>query len=81
MVEVAPLDEEEEVPRQLTLRHQMILAIVRGRFPEGVPDGVGIADLTRLVEQEWPAERQRQGVVWPAPKRDAIKRALDRAAT
>jgi hypothetical protein len=54
---------------------------VRGRFPEGVPDGVGIADLTRLVEQEWPAERQRQGVVWPAPKRDAIKRALDRAAT
>ena len=70
----------EQQPPILTLRHQMILAIIRRRYPRGIPDGIGSADLERLVESKWPAECQRRGVNYPAPKRDAIKRALDRAA-
>jgi hypothetical protein len=32
-----------------------------------------------LVAQKWSAECRRHGVDYPAPKRDAIKRALDRS--
>ena len=61
------------------LRHRMILAVVQRRYPKGIPPGVGIADLERLVAQKWSAECRRHGVDYPAPKRDAIKRALDRS--
>jgi hypothetical protein len=69
----------EEPSPALTLRHRMILTIVHRRYPKGIPLGVGIADLERLVEQKWSAECRRYDVNYPAPKRDAIKRALDRA--
>jgi len=69
----------EEPPPQLTLRHRMILAIVQRRYPKGMPQGIGIAHLERLIEKEWPAECKRRGVSYPAPKRDAVKRALNRA--
>jgi hypothetical protein len=83
-VQMAKIEWPDEFVKQqapiLTLRHQMILAIIRRRYRNAIPDGIGIADLERLVESKWLAECKRRGVNYPAPKRDAIKRALDRAA-
>ena len=79
-IQTATIEWPEEPPPQLTLRHRMILAIVQRRYPKGIPPGVGIADLERLVAQKWPAECRRHSVNYPPPKRDAVKRALDRSA-
>ena len=54
-IQTAIVERPEEPPPQLTLRHRMILAIVQSRYPKGIPPGVGIADLERLVAQKWSA--------------------------
>jgi hypothetical protein len=73
-----PLPEPEPAKLVLTLRHQMILAIIRRHHPKRIPEGIGYADLTRLVEHEWPEQCRRKKVNFTAPKRDAVKRALGR---
>ena len=50
-IQTAIVERPEEPPPQLTLRHRMILAVVQRRYPKGIPPGVGIADLERLVAQ------------------------------
>jgi hypothetical protein len=71
------LPDEEKPARVPTLKQQMVIAIVRGRHSHGVPEGVSIADLTRIVETRWEAECKRRKIEpSPAPKRDAVARAL-----
>jgi hypothetical protein len=47
-------------PSQPTQRQQVVLAIVKRRYPKGIPASIQIAALHRLVEQEWEAECARQ---------------------
>ena len=79
-IQMVKVEWPEEPSPPLTLRHRMILAIIQRRYRNRIPPGVGIADLERLVEQKWAEECRRHRVNYPAPKRDAVKRALDRAA-
>jgi hypothetical protein len=77
--------DEPEPERQPTLREQMILAIVRRRYPRDIPAGVTIADLHRLVAnpETWKAECERRKINPPhppPPNRDTVARALRRAS-
>jgi hypothetical protein len=70
-------------PPRLTQTQDMIVTIVvRRHRRRRIPKTETIANLTRLVEDEWQAECDRRQLKkpWPpAPKRDAVKRALTRA--
>jgi hypothetical protein len=77
--------DEEKPPRQPTLKEQMIVAIVRRRYPRDIPADVSIADLHRLVAnpETWKAECQRRKINPPhppPPNRDTVARALRRAS-
>jgi hypothetical protein len=62
-----PAEPERPLLKPLTLRHQMILAIIRRHYPKRIPDGVGYADLTQTVGQDWPRELERKKVNFAAP--------------
>jgi hypothetical protein len=74
--------DEEQTPRPLTLKQQMIVDIVRRKYRRGIPAGIFIADLDRLVAKRWKAECARRKIEPPpsAPGRDSVARALRRAA-
>ena len=83
MTKVQWPDEEEKPPRQPTLREQMIVAIVRRRYPRDIPAGVSIAHLHRLVTNKWEAECSRRKIEPPLPRpphRDSVARALRHAS-
>jgi hypothetical protein len=76
-VDVQVLDDECPPQRPPTLRAQMIVAIVRRRYPRDIPAGVTIAGLRRLVEKRWKAECARRKIEPSlAPNRDTVARAL-----
>src|SRR5437016_4625480 len=52
-------------PRRPTPRQQVILAIIRRRYRNGIPAGTKIAPLHRLVGREWEAECTRQKLTDP----------------
>jgi hypothetical protein len=67
--------------KPLTLRQKMIVAIVRRRYPQGIPESVGIADLHRLIVKQWESECARQKVeTSKPPNRDSVARALRQAS-
>jgi hypothetical protein len=70
--------DEEPSPLQPTLKQQMILAIVRRAYRRGIPAGVTIADLHRLVAktETWKAECARRKVELGAPGRDLVASTL-----
>jgi hypothetical protein len=85
MVRVELPDEPQQQSQQPTPRQQIILAIVKRRYRKGIPTGIKVAALHRLVEQEWEAECARQKLtdqqlVKAVPKRDMVAYTL-RAAS
>jgi hypothetical protein len=83
MVRVEWPDEANEVakPRQPTQRQRMLIAIVRRRYRKGIPAGVSIADLHRLIDKKWEAECARQKpfdpqLVKAVPERDMVAYTL-----
>jgi hypothetical protein len=67
---------------RLSLKHQMILAIVERENPDGW-EGVSTADIVRQVENGWRAECERRGLaakkyINSPPKRHAVELALGR---
>jgi hypothetical protein len=71
-------------PWRPTQKQGVILAIVKRHYRKGIPDGVAIAALHRLVEDEWKAECARQKLTDPKfatpPGRDMVAYTL-RAAS
>jgi hypothetical protein len=73
-------EEEPAPPWQPTPRQGVILAIVKRHYRQGVPAGVSIAALYRLVAQKWQSECARQKLLDPqfklVPGRDTVARTL-----
>jgi hypothetical protein len=86
MVRVEWPDEPQQSPKpwQPTQRQATILAIVKRRYRQGIPAGIKVAALHRLVEREWEAECARQKLTDPkfaaVPGRDMVAYTL-RAAS
>jgi hypothetical protein len=84
MVRVEWPDHSPTKPWQPTKRQRVILAIVKRRYRRGVPAGVSIAALRRLVAREWEAGCARQKLTDPkeaaVPERDMVAYTL-RAAS
>jgi hypothetical protein len=87
MVRVEWPDEPQQQspkPWQPTQRQAMILAIVKRRYRQGIPAGIKVAALHRLVEQKWKAECARQKLTDPnltaVPKRDMVAYTLRNAS-
>jgi hypothetical protein len=77
--------DESEPEKPLTLRQEMILAIVRRQYPRRIAAGVSIAALHRLVAnpETWKTECDRRKINPPRPPppgRDSVARALRRAS-
>jgi hypothetical protein len=72
-------------PSQPTPRQRMVLAIIKRRYPKGVPAGARIATLYGLIVRDWEAECARQKLTDPkivkaVPGRDMVAYTL-RAAS
>ena len=65
---------------ELTLKHEMIVAIVRRYYRKGIPAKVTLADVTRVVAPQWEAEcLRREAEISEPPHRNTVDEALKRA--
>jgi hypothetical protein len=64
-----------------SVRQKVAIAIVRRKYPNGVPLPADIAELTRLIRAQWEKECKRQGVVGRIDplERDAVAYTLRKA--
>jgi hypothetical protein len=66
--------------RRQTLRRQMLQAILRQRYPDGVPKTVTTADVRLQVAGAWSQECQERGLkLSEPPSWDTINRELGRS--
>jgi len=65
---------------EMTLKHEMIVAIVRRHYRKGFSAKTTLAVVTRVVGTEWGAEcRRREVEISEPPHRDTVDEALKRA--
>jgi len=75
-----PTPEESAEALEMTLKHEMIVAIVRRHYRKGFSAKTTLAVVTRVVGTEWGAEcRRREVEISEPPHRDTVDEALKRA--